>query len=90
MDQKKEYNCEWCANAATPYCEKCNSITSPSGKKSKPTNYVARAAKLIIVGGRKTNLERIETNIRYCLDNRYPIPVKFVELYNKITEKNDD
>ena len=83
MLKEKEYKCIDCAFFQTPYCEGCNQITSPSGKKSRPTRFTPGIPQLTISGGRSSQFQRMQLYIRYCIENNTPIPIKVVEEYNK-------
>jgi hypothetical protein len=80
MEDKKIYDCNECANKATPLCNECNSITSPSGRMTRPTNYCH-----LIPLDRES---RLHNNISAYLKAGKPIPLAMVIEYNEITEED--
>ena len=91
----KEYNCIECVNKATPLCNMCRVIKSPSGRESKPTYYVALTT--IQLG---ENVEHVTTQdektegmawiIAQHLNIRVPIPTSIVLNYNRQVEQKEE
>jgi hypothetical protein len=73
------YNCKECANRATLVCDKCTSITKPSGAETRPTEFV----KLIPLDQK----EKLKVNILAYLERGKPIPVAMVFEYNDISSE---
>lgn len=96
MDDK-HYDCKTCVNRASPLCELCTQITSPSGKERKPKYYIAQS-EVLSVGGRIRFKERptddpeTEKFAKYLISmlcKRVPIPTSVVLEYNRRTEKEE-
>ena len=84
----KQYLCSECVNQATPLCEKCLTITRPSGAESKPTLFVKDTAGMI--HGCTRNMRAIRSTIADSVMMSVPIPVAAVLAYNEALEKARD
>ena len=73
------YNCNECANADTIICDKCTSITKPSGEETRPTEYVH-----LVPLDKK---ERLTVSIQAYLERGKPLPVKMVLEYNDLSSE---
>lgn len=74
------YECATCLNASTPLCEYCAQITSPSGKKRKPTHYASA------VGGTRESAElaSLSHRIGLRLATGNPVPLAWIMRYNAL------
>lgn len=93
----RRYECETCVNQASPLCELCTHIITPSGKAHKPKYYIARS-EIVSIGGRNPYQEipagdpqtdRIARYLMRLLCRRAPIPTGIVLEYNRRTEKEE-
>ena len=93
----KRYDCAFCINKATPLCELCTRITTPSGKESKPTYYIAEG-KTVNAGDVEGFIDRITTDMEtenlanqlvHHLLSRVPLPARLVLAYNRKTEREE-
>lgn len=84
----KQYLCSECVNQATPLCEKCLTITRPSGAESKPTLFVKDTAGALRVFAKTLQGSRLA--ILCCIETNRPIPIAAVLAYNEALEKARD
>lgn len=81
----KQYLCSECVNQATPLCEKCLTVTRPSGAESKPTLFVKDTSGVLQLFAK--TLQGAHLAILCCIETNRPIPVAAVMAYNRALEK---
>lgn len=80
------YDCATCLNTSTPLCEHCSQVTSPSGKKSKPTYYASAAG-----GSRESaELATLSHRIALRLATGNPVQLSWILRYNQLITSNKE
>lgn len=79
-EEIRPFDCATCLNVNTPLCEYCSQITSPSGKKSKPSHYTSA------VGGTRESAElaALASKITLRLTTGNPVQLSWVMRYNAL------
>lgn len=97
----KNYNCDDCANKATPLCRACITIEQPSGSCTRPTGFVRTVAlekvfcdedvEEVAREARKTmEGPALATEILGYLLAGKPIPIATVMRFNGLCEVEDE
>ncbi len=96
--EDKHFDCRTCVNRASPLCELCIHVQTPSGiDTKKPTYYIAQS-EVTTFGGRgmfhekPTNDPETESLAKYLMKllcQRVPIPTGVVMAYNRKTEQEE-
>lgn len=82
-----KYKCEDCANQATPICENCTRIESPSGRERKPKFYVALSKEAPADFFDRTAPFYLMQKMFAYIHELKPIPVALILEYNKCAER---
>ena len=97
QNNERHYDCRNCVNRASPLCDLCIHVQTPSGiDAKKPTYYIAQTLVVNSDGTFKyihdkptddLEIEALACRLIAMLGQRVPIPTGLVMAYNKKTER---
>lgn len=93
-----KYDCQECANAATPICKLCRYIQRPGGEITKPTMFVRILPAELVEDMTEeekqeagiTDADDLAVRILACLTSDVGIPLRYVMLYNTLVEDEEE
>lgn len=88
-----DYNCMDCCFKRTPYCDKCASVVTASGKRKKPSWFVplekGEKAFVTFFGTPPTEAESLQANLMAMLERGCPLEVSLVARYNRLVVSDE-